>query len=521
MAIPHAPEVVLDQGLMSTIIPATDENEHERLQALRDLEILDTEREPEFDELVNLASAVCEVPISVVSLIDEHRQWFKAQTGIEDRETPRAVAFCNHAIRQPQMLVVEDATHDERFSQNPLVTGGPQIRFYAGMPVQSPSGHALGTLCVIDSKPRTLTDGQKAALRILAAQVNARLELRIERKKLEKALREAEEARIRLTASEERFRLFMDNSPLVSHIKDSEGRFVFYNQLFAERFGITRSEWLGKSSFDLFSEEEALLIKKTDDAVLAGTVFRAVRQSIHEHDGHESVWKSYKFPLNSMDGQNLIGVVGVEITEDLRREEALRKSQQELELANEKLQALAATDELTGLANRRAFDKRLAVEFAQAKRKARVLSVLVLDADNFKRRNDLYGHPEGDETLRQLSRVLEKTVRAADLAARYGGEEFVVLMPETTEAQGLLLAERILAAVRTENWAHEPVTVSIGVASLHPSTRNEDRLVALADEALYAAKRAGKDRAIAYGQYYEQLIESMKPEGVRVKIPVN
>src|ERR1700761_2227852 len=162
---------------MTTLIPATDENEQERLQALHDLEILDTEREPEFDELVNLASAICETPISIVSLIDEDRQWFKAQTGVENRETPRTIAFCNHAIRQPQMMVVEDARHDERFANNPLVTGGPHIRFYAGMPVQSPDGHALGTLCVIDSKPRQLTEGQKAALRILAAQVNARLEL--------------------------------------------------------------------------------------------------------------------------------------------------------------------------------------------------------------------------------------------------------------------------------------------------------------------------------------------------------
>lgn len=173
--------------------------EDRRLALLHRLELLDTPDSDAFDRLVRLASNLLQTPIALVSLIDERRQWFKAKLGVDIRETPRAHAFCAHAIQQDGMMEVPDAASDERFAHNPLVTGPPGIRFYAGMPLTMPGGEKLGTLCVIDTKPRQLSVSEREILTDLAALVcdeialhqtgrDALAELRY-RQKLEQELR--------------------------------------------------------------------------------------------------------------------------------------------------------------------------------------------------------------------------------------------------------------------------------------------------------------------------------------------
>lgn len=151
--------------------------EVERLHALESYRILDTARDPTFDNLTALASHICGTPISTVTLIAGDRQWFKSKVGLVDDETPRSVSFCAHAIEQEGLFVVSDASQDERFASNPLVTADPHIRFYAGAPLVTPEGHALGTLCVIDRVPRELTDEQRRALDTLSRAAMAHLEL--------------------------------------------------------------------------------------------------------------------------------------------------------------------------------------------------------------------------------------------------------------------------------------------------------------------------------------------------------
>ena len=170
---------------MSYPVPA---NEAERLRTLRSYRILDTKPEERFDELTRLAALICGVPISLISLIDTDRQWFKSRFGLDVEETPRAQAFCTHAIMQPDMFVVPDATKDERFAHNPLVTGDLHIRFYAGAPLAARDGHLLGTLCVIDHEPHTLTQAQKEALKIVGRLVIANFELRRDLQELRDAL---------------------------------------------------------------------------------------------------------------------------------------------------------------------------------------------------------------------------------------------------------------------------------------------------------------------------------------------
>ena len=169
-------------------------NEAARLRTLRAYRILDTKPEERFEDLTKLAALICGTPISLISLIDTDRQWFKSRFGLDPEETPRAHAFCTHAIMQPEMFVVPDASKDERFAHNPLVTGDLHVRFYAGAPLAARDGHLLGTICVIDREPHTLTDAQTEALKILGKLVIANIELRSDLQDLRDTLaREATE----------------------------------------------------------------------------------------------------------------------------------------------------------------------------------------------------------------------------------------------------------------------------------------------------------------------------------------
>lgn len=200
------------------------EHEQDRLAALRRYAVLDTPAELAFDDLTRIAAHICGTPISLVSLIDEDRQWFKARVGLDTLETPRELAFCAHAILEPgEVLVVPDATADPRFAGNPLVTSDPNIRFYAGAPLVTPDGHALGTLCVIDRVPRSLTEAQLDALRALSRQTIAQLELRRTAVRAEGAYRQLQTT--------------CETAPAAIVILDAAGGVVHHNRAAAQMLG--------------------------------------------------------------------------------------------------------------------------------------------------------------------------------------------------------------------------------------------------------------------------------------------
>jgi diguanylate cyclase (GGDEF)-like protein/PAS domain S-box-containing protein len=468
------------------------------LRAIWTRDLLDSQPEIECDELVQLAAAICGTPIGLLTLLDERHQWYRASEHLKMGQTPREVAFCAHAIRQDELFLVKDALMDPRFGDNPLASTDPAIRFFAGVGLFTSDGDPIGTLCVVDMTPRILGAEQANALEVLGRQVAVRLEATVQRKALAEVVAEKERASANLRASEELFRAFMNASPFLSYIKDAAGRLLFYNRSFAQRFGVSEYAWLGRTDEQLWSRKLTKSVRTHDLEVMAGGRMVETEEHIRNADGTVSSLRSFKFPCNDSAGNVLLAGVAVDVSEEVAHQIELERYHRDLEEANDQLRKLAVTDELTGLRNRRSFEERLVMEFSMARRRKRELSVLLIDVDNFKTINDRWGHAAGDEVLRRLGTILRTTVRLPDLPARYGGEEFVVLLPESGEESAMGLARRVMQRVAAEDWENEPLTISVGMAAMNESLESGFQLVELADEALYAAKRAGKNRVMVH-----------------------
>ena len=211
-------------------------NEEERLQQLLRYKVLDTTEEQIFDDITQLASSICNTPLALISLIDTNRQWFKSHFGIDAKETPRDVSFCGHAIQQTDVFEVKDALKDERFFDNPLVTAAPTVRFYAGAPLIAPSGHAIGTLCVVDHMPSSLSDTQKKSLETLGKHIISLLELKISN--------EEEKAKYNHLNS---LNESMDEGMVY---QDKDSKIIEFNTSALRVLGLTEDQLLGKTSFD-------------------------------------------------------------------------------------------------------------------------------------------------------------------------------------------------------------------------------------------------------------------------------
>jgi PAS domain S-box-containing protein len=258
------------------IPPPLPANESERIEALRQYAILDTLPEKALDELTLLAAQICDVPIALISLIDTDRQWFKAKVGLDEVQNKRELSFCAHALDQKELFVVPDATQDNRFVDNPFVTGAPGIRFYAGAPLTTPENLTLGTLCVIDRLPRVLTAAQEQALQILARQVMTHLELH----------RRVGELRL----SEERFSNAFVHAPIGMALVSLEGHWMKVNQSICRLLGYSFEELASKTFQELTHPDDLQSdLEHVRDLVAGKTsAYHMEKRYLHK-DGH-TVW---------------------------------------------------------------------------------------------------------------------------------------------------------------------------------------------------------------------------------------
>lgn len=619
--------------------------EEQRIKALHALAILDTPPEERFDRFTRLAAAVFGAPIALISLVDSDRQWFKSCVGMEDCQTPRSLAFCSHAVALDELLVVPDTHRDARFIDHPMVTGAPHVRFYAGQPVHSLDGQPLGTLCIIDNKPRRLDEAGMRLLRDLAQLVqdelnrsvlvaardtaqralidmNTQLERRVEdrtaelhaqnraleqamgqRLAAERALRQKQElldallesvdvgvvacdadgrltlfnrdaraicgmdaanvamaewseyyslfhedgrtpmaadavplaralhgerirdvpmtiapagheprrvlasgralsgangerlgavvalkdvsqlaeSRARALESEERLRTIADNVPALIAYLDTGLRYRFANQRYQEWFGVRCENMLGKTVQEAMGDAFYAPRRAGLERCLSG--HGSHLEIEEERRGRKRVISTTYLP-HVRDGKvQGIYVLSTDAT-----------SAREYE---RQLHALAHSDHLTGLPNRRSYEERLTQAIARSRRSAMALALAYIDVDHFKQINDTLGHACGDAVLREFARRLSATVRETDTVARLAGDEFVIVLEQVgSPLECQRIGDKLLEAMRAPfeiDGKQLAVTASIGFAwSARPE---QGALAHSADEALYQSKRAGRDAA--------------------------
>ncbi|MFP5078039.1 PAS domain S-box protein [Rhizobium sp. YIM 134829] len=276
-----------------------------RGQALLEYGILDTPREQDFDEIAELAANICETPIAVVNLIAENRQFFKAEIGLGARAAPLDGAFCRQAVLEDELLVVADALQDPRFAKSPLVEGPPHLRFYAGARLTTPQGVAIGTVCVLDHQPRTLTETQKRALKGLARQAMAQLELR-RLARLESA------ARLRAESGEHRYRAVFDSAvDYAIVVLDQEGVIRDWNEGAVQILGWSRAEAVGKDVELFFTPEDRDHAIHKKEMASAYTVGRGMDERWHLRKSGERFWASGEMMPLRQDDETLVGYVKI------------------------------------------------------------------------------------------------------------------------------------------------------------------------------------------------------------------
>jgi diguanylate cyclase (GGDEF)-like protein/PAS domain S-box-containing protein len=564
--------------------------------------LLDSLPEPEFDRVTALAAKLFDVPIALVTLIDADRQWFKSCVGLDATETSRDDAFCAHALFDTAPLIVEDALNDIRFAYNPYVVGAPHVRFYAGAPLTTREGYALGTLCIIDRKPRVLSVEESATLSSLAAVVVDLVEARLgyrSREMFEKVTTVSPNVMYLFDLAEKKNlwanRRFIElvgyepssvgtelvervfhpadalNAPLhfarMQYLPEDEVVSLVFRALaangnyrwFSARESAFERDADGKVTKTLGVANDITELKNAQDiarekAWLLETVLASAGEGIlaADLDGNitlmndtareilgmpmdairDSTIRAEAVRIFELDGTTRLPHEDLPLQRAIRGESTLReiiirseavpqgryvlttgrplvrdknieggvvtfRDVTALKNAQLALAELAVTDDLTGLPNKRALRQRLE-QLAREGARGRKFAVVVTDVDHFKKVNDTYGHKTGDEVLAAVARTLKSSIRITDFVGRYGGEEFVVLYTDVDETIATTLAEKLRTAIAAIETPVK-VTSSFGVcANVAPLVSDPDGLIGAADEALYRAKHAGRNRVIAY-----------------------
>jgi diguanylate cyclase len=305
---------------------------------------------------------------------------------------------------------------------------------------------------------------------------------------------------VALSESQQRFQTFMNNGPMLAYVKDYDGRMIWVNEPLLKRFQLREDDVIGKRDDELWSPEVAAQIRANDIKVLQSGQSLSLEEIVPTPDDFSQHWLSFKFPLDS-EGKRYLAGISIDITERKIYERQLENYQRQLEEVVAKLEELSVTDALTELKNKGALENRLREEWERARRYNLPLSLLALDVDFFKQYNDSFGHPAGDDVLKQVAAILKQQARPSDFVARAGGEEFALILPNTDIEGAYIVAERLRRAIEGASWPHRAVTASIGVAQRTPTMESYEALEESADKALYEAKAKGRNR-VARGDFF-------------------
>ncbi|UCP79799.1 sensor domain-containing phosphodiesterase [Pectobacterium versatile] len=440
-------------------------DEDKRLAALREYGIKHVLFDPGLSNLISLAANIFSVPIVLVSLVEAERQLFAASVGVPFCETPRDISFCAHTILKKKIMVVPDALKDARFKNNPLVVGVPYIRFYAGIPLITPSGHAIGTLCIVDLKPRaTFTKRDEHNLQDLASLVMDKLEMR----RLELARK----------ASQVRFENIANTSPDTILCVNEKGMITFWNTAAEHMLEYTDEEIIGRSINTIVPDAFVVQLNHlvTDrDSLMKGVTLelnvQAKGGSLVSVELSVSMWE---------DNDNIsYGAILRDITERRRNEE--------------RLFLLAHLDPLTGLANRTLLTSNLET----ALKNEPAVCIMMVDLDGFKDVNDSLGHSSGDNILVHVAKKIKATVRSGDVVARMGGDEFALLFPGLSDKKVAgKIAEQIIHEISQAMIIDDHqinISASIGAVLYPEYGLTVQDLLTSADLALYQAKSEGRN----------------------------
>lgn len=302
-------------------------NETARLQALKAYHILDTLGEEAYDRLTKLASLICEVPISLVTLIDEDRQWFKSKQGLTISQTPREQAFCRYAILQPSLFEVEDTAQDDRFKNNPLVTGEPNIRFYAGYPLIDNKGYALGTLCVIDRIPRKLSANQQESLALLAKEVMSLITEKRQREELENFEK-----------------LFTMSNDMIG-VAATDGFFKRINPAFEKVLGWQEAIFLSSSFFEFIHPDDIAITEKEISKLASGEITINFTNRFRARDGS---YKIIQWVATPEPQSGYLFAIGRDVTAEKIKEQEVRASESKFRSFFENSQGLMCTHDMNG-----------------------------------------------------------------------------------------------------------------------------------------------------------------------------
>jgi diguanylate cyclase (GGDEF)-like protein/PAS domain S-box-containing protein/putative nucleotidyltransferase with HDIG domain len=312
-----------------------------------------------------------------------------------------------------------------------------------------------------------------------------------------------------------RTREIFDRMPFPSFTFNHEGRVLEWNNMAEKTFGFTSMDAIDKPFWELLPNSHfGMSGRETLNQIMDGKTPGATEWSIQREGKKPLFLQNYTLPLHDVEN-NLQGGVHINFDVTDRRQtnlvleeqvKQISKFNEDLNQANSRLESLATTDGLTGLKNHRAFQEILDTYFKDAQKHNKTLSVILVDVDNFKKYNDLFGHPEGDDVLKVLSSILRNNVRRGDFVARYGGEEFIVLLPNSNVEEAIVLAERMHQAIGNHIWKKRVVSASFGIATLSNAMQYPSDIIVQADQALYLSKRKGRDRVTHFDA---QQIESI------------